>query len=371
MMRRTRKYLITNLLAAGDPLVEAQREAEQGFAFVRKMGFGLVIDIIATQLALIRTLRGLTPKFGSLDDEDFEELRVERRLVGNPDLARAECWYWIRKGQARFFAGDNAAAVDASSKAQKLLWASPSNFEVAEHCFYGALSLAACCDSAAAGERQQHVAALATHQRQLKVWAENCPDNFENRAALVGAEIARIEGRTLDAMDLYERAIRSARANGFVHNEALAYEIAARFYLARGFETIGHAYLRNARNCYDSWGALGKVRQLDQRYPRLREKNRLRPRPRTIGAPADQLDVGTMVKAAQAVSGEIVLGKLIETLMRIAVEHAGAERGLLILLRGDEPRIEAEATTGRGRVEVTQRHAAVTPSRFRNSCSIT
>ena len=356
-------YLMTtNLLAAGDPLVDAQREAEHGLAFARKMGFGLVIDIAVTQLALVRTLRGLTPKFGSFDDEDFEELRVERRLVGNLDLARAECWYWTRKGQARFFAGDNAAAVDALSKAQKLLWASPSNFEVVEHCFYGALSLAACCDTAAAGERQQHVAALATHHRQLEVWAENCPDNFANRAALVGAEIARIEGRTLDAMDLYERAIRSARANGFVHNEALAYEIAARFYLARGFETIGHAYLRNARNCYDSWGALGKVRQLDQRYPRLREESASSPPTATIGASVEQLDVGTMVKAAQAVSGEIVLGKLIETLMRIAVEHAGAERGLLILLRGDEPRIEAEAITGGGRVEVTQRQAAVTPS---------
>jgi PAS domain S-box-containing protein len=354
--------MIANLLAAGDPLVDVQREAEHARAFAEKMGFGLVIDITATQLALVRTLRGLTQKFGSFDDEHFDELRVELRFSSNPDLARAEGWYWIRKAQARFFAGDYAAAVDASLKAQRLLWAAPSNFEIAEHSFYGALSLAAVCDTAATGERQQYVAALAVHKRQLDVWAENCPENFENRAALVGAEIARIEGRTLEAMDLYERAIRSARANGFVHNEALAYEIAARFYLARGFETFGHAYLRNARNCYDSWGALGKVRQLDQRYPRLREESVSSAPTATIGAPVEQLDVGTMVKAAQAVSGEIVLGKLIETLMTIAVEHAGAERGLLILLRGDEPRIEAEATTGRGRVEVTQRQAAVTQS---------
>ena len=84
-------------------------------------------------------------------------------------------------------------------------------------------------------------------------------------------------------------------------------------------------------------------------------RKRLRPLPTaTIGTPVEQLDVGTVVKASQAVSGEIVLDKLIETLMRIAVEHAGAERGLLILLRGDEPQIEAEATTGHGRVEVTR-----------------
>ena len=86
---------------------------------------------------------------------------------------------------------------------------------------------------------------LTTNSSQI--WAEHCPENFENRAALVGAEIARIEGRTLDAIELYEQAIRSARANGFVHNEALANEVAAQFYAARGFETSADAYLRNAR----------------------------------------------------------------------------------------------------------------------------
>ena len=100
-------------------------------------------------------------------------------------------------------------------------------FETAEYHFYGALSQAASCESAAAGQRRQHVEALVAHHRQLEIWAANCPENFENRAALVGAEIARIEGRALDAEHLYEQAIRSARANGFVHNEALANELAA------------------------------------------------------------------------------------------------------------------------------------------------
>ncbi len=143
---------------------------------------------------------------------------------------------------------------------------------MAEYEFYSALARAALCDSATAGQSREHFDALAAHYKQLQIWAENCPENFENRAALVGAEIARIEGRALDAIELYEQAIRSARANGFVHNEALAYEVAAQFYAARGFETFADAYLRNARNCYDRWGAHGKVKQLDERYPRLREE---------------------------------------------------------------------------------------------------
>src|SRR5712671_6757418 len=359
--------LNTNLLAAGDPLAEAEREAEHGLAFAQKMRFGLVIDMITSQLGLIRTLRGLTPTFGCFDEEQFDEARIERRFSANPVLVFGECFYWIRKLQARFFAGDYASALDASSRAQRLLWSLGSQFETAEYQFYSALCQAASCDSAAAGERQKHLDALAAHHKQLQLWAANCPDNFENRAALVGAEIARIEGRELDAERLYEQAIRSARANGFIHNEALANELASRFYAARGFEKIARVYLQEARDGYLRWGADGKVRQLEQLHPHLRDAPVPASPITTIGAPVEQLDVGTVVKASQAVSGEIVLGELIKTLLRIAVEHAGAERGLLILFPGDEPRIAAEATTGRGQVEVTLRQTAVSPTELPES----
>ena len=149
-------------------------------------------------------------------------------------------------------------------------------------------------------------------------------------------EIARIEGRDFEAMRLYEQAIRSAHTNGFVHNEALANELAAHFYMARGFEKIADAYLRDARYCYLRWGAAGKVRQLEQLYPHLREEEPAPGPTSTIGAPVEHLDLATVIKVSQAVSGEIVLEKLIDTLVRTAIEHAGAERGLLIFPRGVE-----------------------------------
>ncbi len=353
--------LNTNLLMAGDPLAEIEREAEQGLAFAQRTRFGLVIERIVTQLGLVRTLRGLTPTFGSFDDAQFNESRMERRLAANPDLALAEFFYWTRKLQARFFAGDYASANEASSKARPLLWSAVAQLETAEYHFYGALSQAASCDSAAAGERQQHLDAIAAHHAQLLVWAANCPENFENRAALVGAEIARLEGRDREAMDLYEQAIRSAQANGFVHNEALANELAARFYAARGFETIAQAYLRNARYGYIRWGATGKVRQLDQLYPQLREAEPVSRPTSTIGAPVEHLDLATVIKVSQAVSGEIVLEKMLDMLMRTAIEQAGAERGLLILARAAGPRIEAEAMTGGDAVIVHMRNETVNP----------
>ena len=351
--------LNTNLLTAGDPLVEVQREAENGLRFAQKARFGIVTDMITFQLGFIRTLRGSTPKFGCFDDTQFEELRFERHLASNPALGQPECFYWIRKLQARFLAGDYSSALDASLKAEPLLLTAPSNLEMAEYHLYRALCHAASWDSATPDQRQQHLEALKAHQRQLQIWAENCPENFENRAVLIGAEIARIEGRPLDAEQLYEQAIRSAHANGFVHNEALANELAARFYAARGFEKIAYAYLRDARYGYLRWGATGKVRQLDELYPRLREEKPLAAPTSTVATTVESLDLATVIRVLQAVSGEMVLEKLTDTLMRTALEHAGAERGLLILARGDEQRIEAEAITNGDTVSVRRREAVV------------
>jgi PAS domain S-box-containing protein len=353
-------YLIENLLASGEPLSEVQREAERALAFAQKAQLVHVVSIIQTHLQLVRTLRGLTRKFGSFDDEEFDDARFARNL----NSALADWLYWMRKVQAHFHAGDYASAIEAATRAQRHT-ASGYIYQVADLRFYSALSHAAACDTA--DQRKAYFAALSAHHRQLEIWAEQCPENFENRAALVGAEIARLEGRDVDAMRLYQQGIRSARVNSFVQNEALAYELAARFYAARGFDEIAHLYLRNARYGYQRWGADGKVRQLDEMYPQLR-KDELAPAPTSmIGAPVERLDVGTVLKAAQAVSGEIVLGELIKTLLRIVIEHAGAERGLLILFPGDEPRIAAEATTGSGQVEVTLRQTATSPAELPES----
>ena len=143
--------LNSNFLAAGDPLSEVQRQVEIGLAFARKARFQFVIDLASAQLGLVRTLRGQTRKFGSFDDSEFDELEVERRFSDNPNLVLAETCYWVRKLQARFFAGDYAAAVDASARARQLPWASVAHFEeTPEHHFYGALSGAACCGSGSA-----------------------------------------------------------------------------------------------------------------------------------------------------------------------------------------------------------------------------
>jgi PAS domain S-box-containing protein len=353
--------LIANYLLVGDPLPEVEAEAEKGLSFARKAGFGLVTENCMAILGLIRTLRGLTLTFGCFNDSDYNESDTEHRYASNPWLALSEFFYWTRKLQARFFAGDYASAVKSSRKAHRLLWTAASQVESGDFRFYAALAHAAAWTSASSEERQEHFAALNEHRRQLEIWALHCPANFETKAALANAEIARIEDRLLDAEHFYEAAIHAAHDNGFAHCEAVANECAGRFYAARGLGKIAHVYLRDARDCYLRWGADAKVRQIEEWYPRIKAE-KTSSGTGTILASVEQLDLATVIRVSEAVSGEIEQEKLIDTLLRTAIEHAGAERGLLILLRDGEPRIEAEAATGPGKVEVAVRHAAIASS---------
>jgi hypothetical protein len=140
--------------------------------------------------------------------EDYKESDTELRFASNPTLVLSEFFYWTRKLQGRFFAGDFATAVEASVKARELLWPAASQVETGDFRFFAALARAAAWNSASSEGRQEHFAALIDHHRQLEVWAQHCPANFETRTALVSAEIARIEGRLIDAEHLYETAIQ-------------------------------------------------------------------------------------------------------------------------------------------------------------------
>ncbi len=353
---------VKGLLLRNDPLDAVWRESEMAFDFVREAKYGdTLADVIRSQQRFIATMQGRTATFSTFSDAQSDEATFEARLAAHR-VSVTICFYWILKLKARFLSGDYAEALAAADKAKALPWASAGQIPLLDYFYYTALTVAVRYENASADEQAGWRDLLAAHREQLREWAETYPPTFGDKHALVSAEIARLEGRDAEAMHLYEQAIQSAREHGFVQNEGLAYEVAARFYAVRGIETIAQAYLRNARYCYLRWGALGKVRQLEQSHPQLREDSTSPPATAMFGAPVEQLDVGAVVKASQALSVGIVLDdRFIETLMTLALEQAGAERGLLILLRGDTPQIEAEARTDLKTVEVTLRQEPVTP----------
>jgi predicted ATPase/signal transduction histidine kinase len=351
--------LVTNMLLCGDPLPDVQRAAEDGFEFTRKARINLAEVFITGQLRLILTLRGLLPTFGGFDGPSFEEAAFERVLEANPSLSMARCWYWIRKLQAKLFASDVTAALSAAEIAGRLLWTSPSFLETSDYHLYAALAHAAQHEVAAEESRAEHLRSLRAHQAEIELEARNGPENFENRAQLLAAEVARIEGRHDDAIRLYEDAIRSARKSALVNGEALASELASRCHAALGLETSARAYLLAAIGCYERWGAHGKVRDLRERHAHLLDDRAARP-PRlesSLGA----LDMATVVRMSLAVSAEIVLERLIETLMTIVIEHAGATHGLLVVPKGEMLQVEAEATTSADSISVVLRRTGATP----------
>jgi PAS domain S-box-containing protein len=354
------------MLIAGSPLEETEAACRRALSYARKLNFDFAVLQIQPQLGLTRMLRGDSVRFGSFDSPEFDQGEFEHICSGVPALTSPLCRYWFRRQQAHFLAGDARGSVAAAEAAEPLLWCADVFPQFAEHHFYGALARAECLDSADEAARSNLRERLEAHLTKLAQFAENSPVTFGSRAALAAAEFARIEGRERDAMTLYEQAMRSARAAGFAHIEALSFELAARFYAARGFETIAASHRREARAAYLRWGAHGKARQFEQLFPELRDSAPLSGTT-TINAPVEQLDLATVMKISQAVSGEIVLEKLVETLLLTAIEHAGAERGLLILPRDGELSIRAEASTSGSSVRVSLRETPVSPAELPGS----
>ena len=295
--------IITGLLLRNDPLDEVWRESQLALDFIQEAKYGDPAEIVRSQQRFIANMQGRTATFSTFSDAQFDESQFEARLTADR-MSLMVCFYWILKLKARFLSGDYAEALAAADKAKPLLSIATAQIQLLDYFYYTALTVVAVHEGSLAGAQSRWRDVLATHQEQLREWADNHPATFIDKYALVSAEIARLEGRDVEAMRLYEQAIRSAHDHGFIQNEGVGFELAARFYSARGFNRIASVYLTHARYCYLHWGAEGKVRQLDQLYPHVRGH----PAPSStlsFHSPLEQLDVGAVIKSSQALSGEI------------------------------------------------------------------
>jgi PAS domain S-box-containing protein len=345
-------HIVVLLLLRNDPLDAVWRESEIALNFVRKSRFRDIEDIIIPQQRFIAAMQGRTAALSSFNDAQFDEAAFEKQLLVGKRMPTMVCWYWILKTKARFLSGDYAEALAAADQANALLRSSTAHFPLLDYHYYTALTVAALYNNACADERNGWRDRMGVHEAQLREWADNYPPTFADKHVLVSAEIARVEGRDTDAMRLYDEAIRAARENGFVQNEGIAHELAAGFYAARGATTSACAHLDEARTCFARWGAHGKVRQLDARMPPLREASTSRAA--AMSGDGVQLDLLSVAKASQAISGQIVLEDLIDTLMHILLENAGAQTGQLLLAREGRLVLAAEASVEQRTIHVRQ-----------------
>jgi predicted ATPase/signal transduction histidine kinase len=240
--------------------------------------------------------------------------------------------------------GQYAPAVASARRAEAHLHVTGGRTYYLIHACYAALALLAYVPQAPPEEHDALWAEIATNRERLARGAAHAPMNYRHRCDLVDAEYARVRGDIRAAMDGYDRAIEGARDNAYPHEAALANELAARFYLGLGRERFACLYLEEACAGYRAWGAVALVRRLEQQELALREQP---------AAPAEStshtstsstgstLDLNTVMKAAQTLSSEIVLDTLLEKMMCIVLESAGAQRGFILLETEDQLVIEA------------------------------
>jgi predicted ATPase/serine phosphatase RsbU (regulator of sigma subunit) len=296
-----------------------------------------------------RTLKALTGQTAgpvSLDGDGFDEAAFLEQTKGIQIL---HVYYNVLKLPLAFHAGDMKLALSLADAAMPV---TPGMYFNAEHGLFRGLAQAALLADAPADERAAGLEALRKQEATLRRWADACPANHAYRPVLLAAEIAALSDDQARAMDLYEQAIKLAREVGFMQQEALANEQAAKFHLRRNRVTVARAYMREAFYGYQQWGAKTKTAALSERYPALLEGVDAAPR---LAIPSDGrgtthssttetargLDLVTAVRATQALAGELELGSLLERLMRTMVENAGAQKGILVL--NHDGRLEVEA----------------------------
>jgi PAS domain S-box-containing protein len=214
--------------------------------------------------------------------------------------------------------------------------------------FYHSLALLSLSPDASNSEKAAWLNCVNANQEKMQKWAEHAPMNYLHKFYLVEAEKARVLGQFLEAEEFYEQAIQGAKDNEYLQEEALAYELAAKHYLARGREKIAQTYTKEAHYCYDLWGATAKVKDLETRYPQFFSQSS-RAASTSIPITAETItnpfhtafDLAAVMKASQAISREIELKQLLRSLMQTLIENAGAQTGYLILENSGEWSIEA------------------------------
>ncbi|NEP00472.1 MAG: AAA family ATPase [Symploca sp. SIO2E9] len=237
-----------------------------------------------------------------------------------------------------------------------------SSFILTTAYFYDALARLAFYPHASEVQREEILTKVAAKQEKMELWAKQAPMNFLHKFYLVEAERTRVLGKDSEAREYYDRAITLAHENEYLNEEALAYELAGKFYVARSQNHLARHYLQDAHYTYQGWGAVAKVKYLEARYPEFLAtvstdivQTSLNPSITDSSTTTSSvLDFNSVLKASQTISGEIIPDKLLEKLMKILIENAGAQKGFLILDKEGNWVIEAEGAVDSDQVTTLQ-----------------
>ena len=353
------------LFFIGETLESVEENQAKYVNFILKIKQKYSVTNAKVWRQLVLNLKGQEVAQYRLIGDSFDEtVMLPRMRAANNRISLLHAY--LAKEILSYLFRDYAQAAANAFCAQEFAAGGFGSLLAAVHTFYYSLILLAQYPHADSSEQQQYLEQVTAHQEKMKYWAEHAPWNFQHKYDLVEAEKARVLGNPLKAMEDYDKAIQGAKDSKYLQEEALAYELAAEFYLALGRDLSAKAYMIEAHYAYLKWGATAKVRALEENYPQFLSRasertghnnisrNTARDTTATSGSPAEALDLATVMKASQAIASEIVLDKLLSKLMKILIENAGAQKGFLILEKNGKLIIEAEGSVEQDSVTVLQ-----------------
>jgi len=339
--------------ARGAPLDEIIAVCDHYQAFVESTHDVFAIDNLRNWKQAALALRGETQGPTRLGTDDFDEDAAAIRYAGPEGNRTTHAYYQSLKLQLLVTAGDLEPALRIGLEAEAGIERVFSQIMMVDHTLYLGL---ACAAASRRGVDRRPVLrrTLRACRVRLDRWARHCPENFAHHRLLLAAESAAGDRHPTGAMRLYEQAIESARSHGFLHLAALASERAARFYLSLDQPKAARAFLEEARVAWSRWGAMARVRALEREFPDQFPAPLEGPPATDAVEPlgARMLDLHAVLKATQAIAGEMRLERLLERLMRVVLEGAGAERGLFVLDEAGALVVVAEASVQDDRVEI-------------------
>jgi predicted ATPase/GAF domain-containing protein len=349
-------------LHSGDPLTDLQPELERHGAKIKSLGQERSIVLQDMLCQMVHALRYGPEHPNPLSGRFYDESRELPRCL-EPLDENLVFHNYLAKLTLCLFLGDHASALDAARRGRVHLESGGfANYLGAVFVAYE--SLACLLSIRRHGRIGAMMRRVRRNQRLLWKWSNSAPMNFLHKYHLVEAERCRVLGRGERAAEHFEKAIELSQTHGFVHETGLAQHRAAEFYFGRGMERLGRQYLRDCYLSYRRWGAEALTRRLESEYAQhfaILATSPDGPVRRAAARFSDSLDYRMLLKSSQAISGEILLPRLLERLLENILEHSGAQRAILVLEKRGELHVEAEADVDEAGTKIIE-HEAVEDS---------
>ncbi|WP_242051210.1 AAA family ATPase [Nostoc spongiaeforme] len=349
----------------GQDLKEVDQSLANYLEVIQKFKKKPVLDLIQIYRQAIANLQGKNANPCELVGE-FYDITASLPLHIETNYRTATFTVYTHLLTLNYLFEDYQTAWQNAELAIPYLDAVVALFIIGWFCFYDALMRLALVATSNLTERQTLLKQVTANIKKLKTWAQSAPSNYSHKLALVEAEWHRVHNETAEAIACYDHAINLAQENNYPNEAALANELAAKFYLAQNKQKVAQGYMQDAAYLYLQWGATAKVKHLENQYPQLLNRKLERittPHLSTKNTNASSvtstsgsasLDLVTVMKASQALSGEIQLDKLLTNLMQILMENAGAQRGFLLLETKGKFLIEARGTVEQNNIQVLE-----------------